>query len=460
MTKLKSINPTDQSVIGEVKTSSKQDVKRAVAGAEKALEAWRGTSVKERASCVSKFAKEILKHKEKVARLAALEMGKPYSESLADLDFDQDYLKYYAEEGPKILKDEVIEKTSKLVRKVVHEPIGVAAVIIPWNFPFGNAVWGIVPNIIAGNTVVFKHSEHTPLCGQEVMDIFKKIGLPDGVVNIVYGDGRVGRMLVDSGVDLVWFTGSTEVGQEIYEKCAKKFIPCILELGGSSPAIVLDDTDLDNTLENVYSGRFYNCGQVCNAIKRLFVHKKIYRELVDRLVEKVGKTKVGDPFDKVDFGPLVSKKQLALLKAQVKDAVDKGAKVEIGGSQPKDSSLKNGNYYLPTILTNVNFKMRVLTEEVFGPVLPVIAFNNTDQAIKMANRTEYGLSAEIYTQNLDLAREIAKKLEAGSVSINSNDYLLPPCPFGGYKKSGLGREGGKYGFHELTQIKYIFESCV
>jgi len=215
--KLESINPADQSVIGEVKTSSKQDVKRAVAKAGKALEAWRETSAKERASYVSKFAKEILKHKEKVARLATLEMGKPYSESLADVGFDQDYLKYYVEEGPKILQDEIIEKTSRVVRKVIYEPIGVTAVIIPWNFPFGNAVWGIMPNIVAGNTVVFKHSEHTPLCGQEVMAIFKKIGLPDGVVNIVHGDGMVGRMLVDSDVDLVWFTGSTKVGQEIYE---------------------------------------------------------------------------------------------------------------------------------------------------------------------------------------------------------------------------------------------------
>ena len=459
--KLKSINPTDQSVVGEIKTSSKQDVKKAVAKAEKALETWRKTSVKERASYVSKFAKEILKRKEKVARLATLEMGKPYSESLADLDFDQDYLKYYVEEGPKILQDEIIEKTSKFVRKVAHEPIGVAAVIVPWNFPFGNAVWGIMPNVIAGNTVVFKHSEHTPLCGQEIMDIFKKVGLPDGVVNIVHGDGRVGRMLVDSSVDLVWFTGSTKAGQEIYEKCAQKFIPYILELGGSSPAIVLDDADLDNALENVYSGRFYNCGQVCNAIKRLFVHKKIYRKFVDMLVERVSKTKVGDPFDRVDFGPLVSKRQLGLLKTQVKDAVDKGAKVEIGGSQPKDPLFKDGNYYLPTILTNVNFKMRVLTEEVFGPVLPVIAFNNTDQAIKMANRTEYGLSAEIYTQNLKLAREIARKLRAGSVSINSNDYLSPACPFGGYKRSGLGRGGRQIWILRTDPNKvHLRKSCV
>lgn len=456
--KLKSINPADQSVVGEVEISTKKDIEKSVAKAKRTFESWRDTPVEKRASYVAKFAKEFLKRKKEVAKLATSEMGKPYRESLADMDFDQEYLKFYAQEGPKILQDEIIEKTPKLIRKVIREPVGVCAVIVPWNFPFGNAVWGIMPNIVAGNTVVFKPSEHCVLCGQEVMNILNKVGLPDGVVNIVQGNGEVGRMLVDCDIDLVWFTGSTKVGQEIYEKCAKKFIRCVLELGGSNPAIILSDADLDNAVENVYSGRFYNCGQVCNAIKRVFVYKKIYRKFVNKLVEKVGKTKVGDPFSKVDFGPLVSKKQLVLLESQVKDAVNKGAKIEIGGGRPKDLELKQDNYYLPTILTNVNFDMRVLTEEVFGPVLPVVSFSDVNKAIKMANKTEYGLSAEIYTKDLDLACEIAKKLQAGSVSVNSNDYLTPASPFGGYKKSGIGREGGKYGFHELTQIKYVCKS--
>ena len=277
------------------------------------------------------------------------------------------------------------------------------------------------------------------------------------MVNIVHGDGKVGTMLVESNIDFVWFTGSTKVGQKIYQKCAKKFIRCLLELGGSNPAIVLADADLEKALENIYFYRFLNCGQVCDAIKRLFVQQKVYKEFVKRLVEKVKKAKVGNPFEEVDFGPLVSKKQLRLLEAQVKDAIDKGAKIEIGGSRPKDKSLSKGNYYLPTVLTNVNFKMRVLKEEVFGPVLPVIPFKNIDEAIEMANKTEYGLSAQIYTRNLSLAQKIAQKLEAGTVSINSSNYLSPLCPFGGYKKSGIGREGGKWGFYELTQVKYIFE---
>lgn len=222
----------------------------------------------------------------------------------------------------------------------------------------------------------------------------------------------------------------------------------------------MDDADVDNAIDNIYLGRFLNCGQVCSAIKRLFVHKKLYKKFSKRLVERVKKAKVGNPFDKVDLGPLVSQKQLALLEGQVKDAIEKGAKVEVGGSRPKDKSLRKGNYYLPTVLTNVNFNMCVLKEEVFGPVLPIISFSSVDEAVRMANKTEYGLTAEIYTQNLELARKIADRLEAGTVSINSNDYFSPICPFGGYKKSGIGREGGKYGFHELTQIKYVCENIV
>lgn len=454
---MKSINPADRGVVGEVKIATNQDVERAVERAKRAFKNWRKVPVEKRASYVEKFTQEILKRKEKVARLSTLEMGKPYAESLDDVDWDQDYLKFYVQEGPKNLKDEIIEKTKKVLRKVVHEPIGVCAVITPWNFPLGMPIWGIMPNLVVGNTVVFKPSENTPLCGQEIVDILKETGLPDGVVNIVHGDGKVGAMLVDSDIDIVWFTGSTKIGQEIYEKCGKKFIRCLLELGGSSPAIVMDDADIDNAIDDVYWGRFSNCGQVCSAIKRLFVHQKIYKAFVKKLVEWVKKAKVGDPFDKVDFGPLVSKKQLALLEAQVKDAIKKGAKVEIGGSRPNNKSLKKGNYYLPTVLTNVNFDMRVLTEEVFGPILPVVPFTSVDEVIEMANRTEYGLTAQIYTQNLELARKIATQLEAGTVSINSSDYFSPACPFGGYKKSGIGREGGRYGFHELTQIKYIYE---
>jgi betaine-aldehyde dehydrogenase len=456
--KLKSINPHDQSVVGEVEVATKADVKAAVKKARKAFESWQETPIEKRAAYVAKFSREYQKQKPELAKLSTLEMGKPLSQSIDDIKWDKDYLDYYSQQGPKILKEEIIQKTKKRLRKVVREPIGVCAVITPWNFPFGMPIWGIMPNLIAGNAVVFKPSEETPLCGQKLVDILKKVGLPEGVVNIVHGDGQVGATLVDAEIDFVWFTGSSRVGQEIYQKCGKKFIRCLLELGGSSPAIIFPDADLESAVDNVWWGRFSNCGQVCSAIKRVFVHQKVFPEFVQKLVKRAKAAKVGPPLRKADLGPLVSKKQLALLEAQVKDAVKKGARVEIGGCRPEYPSLARGNYFLPTILTKANFKMRALTEEVFGPVLPIVAFSDTAQAVKMANQTPYGLTAEVYTQNLALARKVARQLQAGTVSVNSNDYFSPQCPFGGYKKSGLGREGGHFGFEELTQIKYICEN--
>lgn len=455
---LQSINPADQSIVGTVKIATKQEIERALKKAKKAFASWRDTPLKTRASYVEKFTQEFWKRKKKLAKLITLEMGKPLHESCSDeVEWIKKYLRFYSQKGPKILEDEIIEKSKMVTRRVVREPYGVSAVITPWNYPVGMPIWGIMPNLIAGNTLVFKPSENTPLCGQEIFDILNKVGLPQGVVNIIHGPGPVGAMLVDSDVDLVWFTGSSKVGQEIYAKCGQKFIHCMLELGGSSPAIVLTDADIENAVENIYGGRFGNCGQVCSAIKRLFVQRKIYKEIVARLLERVSQTRVGNPRQKVDFGPLVSKKQLKVLEAQVKDAIQKGAKLEIGGSRPQDPALKAGNYYLPTILTNVKFNMRVLTEEVFGPVLPIIPFSRIDQAIKMANQTEYGLTAQVYTGNLALGRKIAAQIEAGIVSLNSDSYSTTETPFGGYKKSGKGREGGKFGFHELTQIKYICE---
>lgn len=458
--KLKSINPADQSVVGTVEVATHQEIEEAVSRARGAFKTWRYTSVQDRASWVEKFTQEFLKHKDKLANLITLEMGKPISQSIKEVDWIYKYLEFYYQEGPKILQDKIIEEDEKVLRKVTREPIGVCGVITPWNFPVGMPIWGIMPNLIAGNTVVFKPTENAPLCGQEIIDIFDKVGLPDGLLNIVHGNGEVGAALADSDVDMIWFTGSSKVGEELYGKCGEKFIHCMLELGGSSPAIILEDANINNAIENIYNGRFLNCGQVCSAIKRLFVHESVYKEVLAGLIERVKNTKVGNPLEEVDFGPLASKKQLELLVSQVEDAMVKGANVAVGGARVADENLRNGFYYPPTILTNVNFRMRVLTEEVFGPVLPVMSFDDIDEAIKMANKTEYGLTAQVYTQNLELGNRIARRIEAGVVSINSNSYSTPATPFGGYKKSGKGREGGKYGFYELTQIKYICETKI
>ncbi len=454
--KLKSINPHDQSVVGELKISTQQDVKRAVKKAKKAFGPWQALSVAERVEYIKRFRTKVAKNKEKIAKLTTLEMGKPLQQSLDDVSWELEFLDYYIKKGPEYLADETVYKKGKEHFRVSYEPYGVCACIAPWNFPLSMANSGVIPALIAGNTVILKPSEYTSLSQKIIIDLLQKSRIPDGVANLLIGGGEVGKMLIDEPIDLAWFTGSTKVGQEIYRKCGKKFIKALLEMGGSSPGIIFADANLDLTMDNLYWARFLNCGQVCTAIKRLFVEMPVYRKVVNLFVDKLKTVKVGNPMDKkTDIGPLVSQKQLKLLKEQVADAISKGAKVEIGGKQPEGKEFEKGNYFEPTVLTDITTDMRVFTEETFGPVLPIIPFKTEEEAIRLANRTEYGLSAEIYTTDLEKGERVAKQIEAGTVAINTDDFFKPECPFGGYKKSGMGREYGEIGMKEFSQVKLI-----
>lgn len=456
MAKLYSINPANGEIIGAVKISTKNDLIKAFKKAQKTFLFWKKTHLLERIEYIKKFAKEIQVQKKELAKIITLEMGKPLKEAVGEVEGVLADLRYYITKGPKILKEEIIFKEKRGEGKVVFEPWGICGIITPWNYPVSIPVNKIISNILVGNTVLFKPSEYTPLSGKKIVEILKKTGLPEGVVNIVFGSSSLGKMVVNSPINFICFTGSSKAGQEIYQKCGKKFIRSVLELGGSSPALVFADANLNNALKEIYEARFSNCGQVCCAVKRLFIEAPIFQKFVKKLTEIISQKKIGNPLSNVDLGPLVSKSQLRLLISQVKDALQKGAKVEIGGKKPEGKEYQKGNFFLPTILTNVNFKMRVMKEEVFGPVLPIMSFKNIREAIEMANKTEYGLSAEIYTQDLKKAQVIAKDLENGTVTINSDSFGHLEAPFGGYKKSGIGREGGKYGLKELVQIKYIY----
>jgi acyl-CoA reductase-like NAD-dependent aldehyde dehydrogenase len=316
-------------------------------------------------------------------------------------------------------------------------------------------IWGVIPNLIAGNTVVFKISEECPLTGKLIEEIMNSGNLPEGVFSEVYGDGRIGQKLAESDVNLIWFTGSTKVGKLLYKIAAEKFIKVILEMGGSSPAVLFEDVDIPDVIPEIYTGRFRNCGQSCNAVKRLIVHESIFDEVVKKLKEETEKKVIGDPSDeKTQLGSLVAKRQLDLLQNQVKDAVDKGAKITTGGKTP--DNLK-GAFYEPTILTNITKDMRVWKEEVFGPVLPVVPFKTEEEAVELANDTIYGLGSRVYSKDLERARRVASKIDAGTVEINYTSRWMSCNPFGGYKQSGMGREHGMIGFRELCQIKVISE---
>ena len=450
---LKSINPHDQSEVGELSVATAGEIKAAVDKAKKASPSWKETPITTRVGYIKKFKKLLSENKQVIAKLVTKEMGKPLSQSLSDVDCELEFINYYINNGPKFLADETVHKSATENFRIVYEPYGVCACIAPWNFPISMITSGVVPALIAGNTVVAKPSEYCSLSQKMVVDLLNQTGLPVNTLLLLIGNGTVGKMLLEEPIDLVWFTGSTKVGQEIYAKCGQKFIKSLLEMGGSSPAIVFADADLDNALENLYWSRFLNAGQVCTAVKRLYVEKPIFDKFVKMFIDRLKAVKVGDPLiGGNDIGPLVSTKQLEILNAQFEDAVSKGAKVEIGG--PLGESQK-GNYFNPTILTNIKNNMRILTEEVFGPILPIMPFKTNDEVIEAANNSVYGLSAEIYTADLIKAEQVSKRLAVGSVAINTDNFFKPECPFGGYKKSGIGREYGELGMKEFSQVKLI-----
>lgn len=454
MTKLISTNPAkNYKVIGEVDMSSEKEIEQKVQKANSAKREWKNLGVEGRVKLLRRIVDKLKENKEELALLETQEMGMPIKQSRLDVEDAIRYFGWYLDNASRYLSPEITYQDDKITHKVFYEPLGTAAVIIPWNFPLSNFVWGCGQNLISGNTVVLKHSEECPLFGKLLEKIINSCGLPDGVFNEVYGNGEIGDYLVHQDIDLISFTGSTKVGKYLYKRAGEKFIRAVMECGGSAPGIVFEDADLEKVIDVIYGNRFTNCGQMCDALKRLIVHESVFDEVVGRLKKKFMSLKVGNPEkESTDIGPLVAKRQLELLEDQVRDAIDKRAKIIIGGKRPK--SLQ-GAYYEPTILTNISKDMRVWQEEVFGPVLPVISFKTEEEAVALANDTKYGLGAFVFTENKEKAIRVASQIDSGMIGINNASYLQPCSPFGGYKDSGIGREHGKFGFAELTQIKVV-----
>lgn len=454
MTKLISTNPAkNYGVLGKVSISTADQIKEKVKKAHSAKNNWHFIGLIERVKFLRKVVDEVARKKDDLAMLATKEMGMPITQSRFDVEDAIRYFTWYLDNASNYLSPEVIYEDNAIIHKVYHEPIGVAAVITPWNFPLSNFVWGAGQNLVVGNTVVFKHSEECPLFGKMLEDIINGSGLPEGVFSEIYGDGKVGDILVHQDINLISFTGSTKVGKYLYGVAAMKFIKAVSEMGGSAPGIVFDDANLEKVIETIYSNRFTNCGQMCDALKRLIVQESVFDDVVARLKKHIESIKLGDPEgEKTDIGPLVAKRQLELLEEQVEDARKKGAQVVTGGRRPE--KLK-GAFYEPTILINITKDMRIWQEEVFGPVLPVISFKKEEEAVRLANDTKYGLGAYVFTKNKEKATRVTSQIEAGMVSINKASYLQPCSPFGGYKESGIGREHGKFGFSELTQVKVV-----
>lgn len=451
--KLSSINPSNYQPLGEVDSSTAEEVQSKVAAAHKAQPSWAASGLQERVTALRKAFDDFKQRKDEFALLQSREMGMPLNEALDDVDASLDYANWYFDNASKYLDPETTFEDDKEIHQVFYEPVGVAAVIVPWNFPFANFVWGGLQSLIAGNTVVFKHSEEVPLSGKLLEEVLVK-HLPEGVFNEVYGNGEVGEQLAEADVNMIAFTGSTKTGKFLYETAGKKFIKAVMELGGSAPGVIFEDADIEDAVGVSCDMRLLNAGQCCDGLKRLIVHESVLDQVVRKVTDVFASKKVGNAEDKdSQVGPLVAKRQLDLLVEQVEDAKAKGAKVVSGGHSLEQKL--GGAFFEPTVLTGVTKDMRVWNEEVFGPVLPIVSFKTDDEAIALANQTAYGLGSYVFTGDKGRAQHVASAIQSGMVSVNGTNYIMPFDPFGGYKNSGFGREHGKYGFHEVTQIKVV-----
>lgn len=451
--KLTSINPSNNKILGELEITSDAEVAKIVQLAHGAKESWKDLGIEGRNVLLRKFYDLLEKHSDELARIQSEEMGMPLAEAKIDLEGSLEYLRWYSDHSSEYLAPFVTYETDTEIHRVYREPRGVVGSIIPWNFPMSNIVWQCGQNLVAGNVVVLKPSEEVPMFTKKFEELVMESALPKGVLSLVYGDGKVGDILAHSDIDMLCFTGSTKVGKYLYKVAAEKFIPALTELGGSAPGIVFEDVDINEVVDTIMMNRFINCGQACDGLKRLIVHESKMDEVIALIGKKIEDMILGDALiSETTLGPLVAERQVKVLEDQVSDAIQKGAKVVVGGERPKNLE---GAYYKPTLLTGIKNNMRVWTEEVFGPVLPVISFKTEEEAIALANDTPYGLGCYIFTNDKDLYKRVASRMQSGMVSQNNLTYLRPFDPFGGYKNSGIGREHGKYGFEDVTQVKVI-----
>jgi acyl-CoA reductase-like NAD-dependent aldehyde dehydrogenase len=448
---LKTVNPATEEIISRYKIMTKEQINDKAKMARNRFQDW-SKDVGKRTELLHDFANELRRNKENLARTATNEMGKAIKEARSEVEKCAWVIEYFADNGQIFSTDEVVNTDA---RKTVikFQPIGVVGSIMPWNFPYWQALRFAAPSLMIGNTIVLKPASATMQCGIEIEKTFIKAGLPEAVFQTLVGDSSIAETLIDSdGINAVTFTGSVPVGAKVAQRATSTLKKTVLELGGSDPFIVCEDADVEKAASGAVKGRFINCGQSCIASKRFIVVKKVANEFIEKFVQKTEKLKVGDPLsDGTDIGPLVNASSLEKINSQVKESVREGAETLTGGEQVG----KKGYFYRPTVLKNVNPKMSIAQEEVFGPVAPIIVADNENESIELANNSDYGLGASIWTQDLDKAERFSSSLESGIVSVNNVVASDPRVPFGGVKKSGFGRELSRYGMLEFVNIKSV-----
>jgi succinate-semialdehyde dehydrogenase/glutarate-semialdehyde dehydrogenase len=455
-----SINPATGEEIGRVPLMTAAEVSAAVLRGRQAQGAWSQLSFRARAQFILKAREIVLAQVDEIAALISRETGKPPAEATSmEIVPTLDLMNHFARNTERLLERQKIDigQYGLMGRSsyIVYKPLGVVGIISPWNFPWATPLDEVVMALMAGNAVVLKPSEFTPLTALKIGEVFKQAKLPEGLVEIVTGDGSTGAALVEAGVNKIMFTGSVATGKRVAAAAAKHLTPVVLELGGKDPMIVLEDANPTNAARAAVWGGFANAGQACASIERCYVHESIAKQFIELVVDETRRLKIGNPTDDgVDLGAMTNERQLGIVEDHIQDAVQQGARIETGGHRVEN---RGGWFHEPTIVTNVDHSMELMREETFGPVLPIMTFTSDDEAVRLANDSIYGLTASVFTGNIARGRRLAERIDAGTVMINEVVYThaIAQTPWGGVKQSGYGRTHGLLGLLELVTPQHI-----
>jgi len=453
-------NPADDKVIGEIPCLSAQEIAAAVKRASSAQRRWAASPVSARLKILRQFQQLLCEQKDSVAAIITREAGKPLAEAVAtEVLVVLETVNFLIANVPEFLRTEDVPHGSPVMKlkrgRLLREPYGVVGIISPWNYPFSVPSAQTLTALATGNAVVLKPSEFTPFSSLEMQKLLVAAGLDQDLLQVVTGDGSAGAALLSAGINKVIFTGSVATGQRVAQAAATRLLPAVLELGGKDPMVVLDDADVGVASSAAVWGAFMNAGQTCLSIERCYVHEKIYEPFLKACVEKTAKLRVGNGVDSAtDVGPLIHQRQLKTVQTHVDHAVAGGARLLAGGKTLPQLGV---NFYAPTILADVDQSMRVMREETFGPVLPVRSFRTEDEAVELANDSEFGLAASVWTSNRKRGEALARRIDAGTVMVNDmiSCFGISEAPHGGVKSSGIGRTHGRFGLEEMVWPKYV-----
>ena len=447
-------NPATMEIVGKVPNFTAEETKSAIDNAERAFQSWKNTTAKERSIILKKWSDLIIEHVDDLAKIMTIEQGKPLAEAKGEILMGASYIEFYAEEAKRVYGDIIPDPRPGKRIVIIKQPVGVVGAITPWNFPNSMITRKCAAALAVGCTTVVKPASQTPFSALAVAELAKAAGFPNGVFNIITGSAKeIGMELTKNPkIKKISFTGSTEVGKILMEQSASTVKKLSMELGGHAPFIVFEDANIDEAVTGALQSKFRNSGQTCICTNRLFVHEKVYDSFLEKFTNEVKKIKVGNGLnDGIVSGPLIDKSSLDKVIDHVQDAVNTGAKIAVGG----EVHSLGGNFYQPTVLSNVSTEAKITFEETFGPVAPLYKFSSDDEVIKMANDTPYGLASYFYSRDIGRIWKVAEALEYGIVSINNGLPTIPEIPFGGVKESGMGREGSRYGLDDYLIIKYI-----